>query len=62
MTIKLCRLLQKYGMRGIIQMVVTAWDEKYYQVAIILPDEDIRMKFHLKHAYKELIAAEKVRK
>ena len=43
-------------------MVVTAWDEKYYQVAIILPDENIRMKFHLKYAYKELIAAEKMRK
>ena len=43
-------------------MIVAAWDEKYYRVAIFLPDEDIRMKFYLKNAYKELIAAEKVRK
>ena len=39
-------------------MVVAAWDEKHYQVTIILSDEAIRMKLHLKNAYKELIAAE----
>ena len=43
-------------------MVVAVWDEKYCQVATILSGNDTMMKSYLKHAYKELIAAEKMRK